>query len=90
MLLYPAYSTFRQNRPSLQFFPENSAFSWEDKLGTYRFFNRQGKDYLEFSFNYAREETYLFTILEKEGETVSAFRLHDRWGKETDFRKMQE
>lgn len=74
----------------MEFYPgtEGHQFIWQspnaDKHGTYRFLN----DQLEISFNYAREETYGFTILEREVDLVISFRLRDRFGREIDFRKV--
>lgn len=76
----------------IEFFPEaqGSRFVWQgagvDKLGTYRF----DEDYLEISFNYAREERYLFTVLEKMEGIITRFRLKDRSGREIEFRKTRD
>lgn len=91
-MLFPTLTIFQNisSDQTIRFFPgtEGYRFIWEspgsDKHGTYQFLN----DQLELSFNYAREETYGFTILEREGDLVVSFRLRDRFGREMDFRKV--
>lgn len=91
-MLFATRTVFRSvnSDQTIEFYPgtEGHKFIWQspnaDKQGTYRFL----KDQLEISFNYAREETYGFTILEGEVDLVISFRLRDRFGRETDFRKV--
>lgn len=91
-MLFPLHTVFRDvnSDQTIRFFPgtEGYKFIWQspgtDKHGTYQFLD----DQLELSFNYAREETYGFTILEREGDVVISFRLKDRFGREIDFRKV--
>lgn len=91
MQAFPSFTVFKNtaSEQTIEFFPEaeGSRFAWRsegvDKLGTYCF----DKDHLEISFNYAREERYLFTVLQTEEGEITHFRLKDRWGRETEFRK---
>ncbi|WP_346318952.1 hypothetical protein [Chitinophaga sp. YIM B06452] len=94
MLPFPFAAVFRDavSGQTIRFYPEEEGykFMWEGtgKLGTWRFYsNRQG-NYLEIAFNYAREETYLFTVLQKEEDVITAFRIKDRSGREQEFRKV--
>lgn len=88
-------TTYQAKEPSsfIQFFPESEGqrFVWQgpgvDKTGTYQFLEREGAYFLELRFNYAREETYQFTILHAEDETITRFVITDRHGRETEFRK---
>ncbi|RPD38988.1 hypothetical protein [Chitinophaga barathri] len=92
MLLFPPHTVFRDIKTdqTIQFFPdtEGNKLIWKtpgaDRFGTYQLL----KDRLEISFNYAREETYLLIILQMEEDTITAFRLKDRLGRETDFLKV--
>ncbi|WP_315823538.1 hypothetical protein [Paraflavitalea speifideaquila] len=68
------------------------AFSWRsptmDKVGTYRLYSSNGLYLLELQFNYAREATYQFTVLDKEGEMVTAFTLTDDAGRVVTAKKI--
>lgn len=70
--------------------PENR-FAWQntgmDKQGTYRLQQNQGTYYLELCFNYAREETYLFIILDMKQDVVVHFVIRDNMGRERAFRR---
>ncbi len=96
MLSFPSAVVFidAASGQTIRFFPEGEGhkFIWQsngaDKLGTYRLYSSQHGDFLEIVFNYAREETYLFTILEKEEDMITGFRLKGRAGRETEFRKV--
>jgi hypothetical protein len=96
MLSFPSAVVFKDTVSSqtIRFFPEGEGHKlvWQgggaDKIGTYWFHSNQYGDYLEIAFNYAREETYLFVVLQKEGDVITGFRLKDRAGRETEFRKV--
>lgn len=59
---------------------------WE-KLGTWLVVHHAEKTFLEFRYNYAREERYILTVQELQSEEITAFRLEDVLGRWWDFRK---
>ncbi|HVI46094.1 MAG TPA: hypothetical protein VM802_14555 [Chitinophaga sp.] len=61
---------------------------WE-KLGTWNVTHTYGKTFLEFTYNYAREERYIFTSLESQSGKVVAFRLEDSLNRSWDFRAIR-
>jgi hypothetical protein len=91
--LSPVTYEARESSSFIQFFPESDGqrFVWRgpgaDKAGTYQFLEREGAYFLELSYNYAREDTYQFTILHAEDETITRFIIKDSQGRETEFRK---
>lgn len=78
----------------IKFYPDTDGchFVWEgediNKNGTYQFVMHEGAVFLGLSFNYAREETYKFIILDTEEETIVGFMIRDKEGRETEFRKV--
>lgn len=92
---FPTPTTYQAKEPSstIKFFPESEGqrFVWQgghtDKAGTYQLLEREGAYFLELRFNYAREQTYQFTILHTEDGTITRFVIKDLQGRETDFRK---
>ena len=78
----------------IKFYPDADGwhFVWEgegiDKNGTYQFMMHEGAVFLGLSFNYAREETYKFIILDTEEEAIVGFVIRDKEGRETAFRKV--
>lgn len=77
----------------LTFFPDGQRFHWHggnfDKIGTYQIINEEGLNYLEISYNYAREERLVFTMLDMDHDRVTAFTLKDKQGKILEFRTHQ-
>lgn len=75
----------------IRLFPasQGSLFIWEgegwEKNGEWRIEDHGGIRTLQVGFNYAREESYLITILEENTEGISAFRLKNEAGKEWTF-----
>lgn len=57
---------------------------WE-KLGTWSIVQHPEKTMLEFRYNYAREESYIFTVLASRPGEVISFRLEDARGRSWDF-----
>jgi hypothetical protein len=60
-------------------------FSWRsptvDKVGAYQLYSNNGLYFLDLHFNYAREATYQFTILENANTMIIAFTLTDNEGR---------
>jgi len=76
-------------RKGSEYWMEWKGTGWE-KLGTWSVIRHEGKNFLEFRYNYAREETYAFTIIEtlaSQSEEITAFRLKDSLNRYWDFRK---
>lgn len=96
MPTFPTAASFQDvnSDQAIAFTPEpgKDRFSWQgsgiSKLGTYQFVKDQGREYLVFSFNYAREETYRFMVLETKEGYPTRFRLTDRLGRELEFKKI--
>lgn len=57
-----------------------------DKLGTWSVIHSSGKSFLEFMYNFAREEKYVLHILEEQSGNIVAFRLEGEDGRAWEFR----
>lgn len=93
--MFPSPATYQDkgSDATIAFFSDtDNRFLWQGanlhKLGTYKLRRDQGSDYLELTYNYAREETYKVTVLDMEEGLITGFLLTDGHGQETEFRKV--
>nr|WP_295866369.1 hypothetical protein [uncultured Chitinophaga sp.] len=57
---------------------------WE-KLGTWSIVQYPEKTVLTFTYNYAREESFVFTVLALQSGEVTSFRMEDALSRSWDF-----
>ena len=73
----------------IRFFRNGNEYwmEWKGKLGTWEIVNTPGKTFLEFRYNYAREDRYALTVIASQSGEITAFRLEDELGRSWDFQK---